>query len=209
MRIDIWSDYVCPFCTIGERHLAMALEDYDGDVEIFWRSFQLDPTAPKEPTETGVDYLVKSKSMSREQVEQMLSGLAQRAEMIGLDFNWRDQVIANTFDAHRVGHAARAQGVGNEWDQALKHAYFTDGKNVASAETMKEIGTAIGLEASLIDDILASDQYADSVNEEIQAARQMGVNGVPFFVFDGKLAVSGAQPPAVFKDMLKELENMD
>lgn len=210
MRIDIWSDYVCPFCTIGEKHLSMALEEYEhaDDVEIIWRSFELTPDAPKEPTTTGPEWLAQSKGMSLPQVEQMLGGLAQRAEAIGLEFNWRNQIIANTFDAHRVGHAAREQGLGTQWDKALKHAYFTEGKNVASADTMREVGAQVGLNTALIDDVLASDKYQDSVKEEIQAARQMGVNGVPFFVFDGKLAVSGAQPPEVFTQALDQVKDM-
>lgn len=207
MRIDIWSDYVCPFCTIGEKHLSMALENFEGkdDVEIIWRSFELTPDAPKEPTMSGPQWLAESKGMAPAQVEQMLTGLAQRAEAIGLEFNWRDQIIANTFDAHRVGHAARDAGLGTQWDAALKHAYFTEGENVASPETMREVGEQVGLDTSLIDDVLATEKYADSVNEEIQAARQMGINGVPFFVFDGKLAVSGAQPPEVFTQALNEV----
>ncbi|WP_018296091.1 DsbA family oxidoreductase [Corynebacterium lubricantis] len=208
MRIDIWSDYVCPFCTIGEKHLSLALEKYDGDVEINWRSFELDPTAPKEPTQTGVEHLVEKKGMQPAQVEQMMEGLAQRASAVGLDFNWKDQIMVNTYNAHRVGHLAREHGVGNEWDAAMKHAFFTEGKNVASAETMKEVGEKIGLDGALIDDVLATDKYTENVEEEINQARQIGINGVPFFVFDGKLAVSGAQPPEVFTQAIEQVQTM-
>ncbi|MHA2789531.1 DsbA family oxidoreductase [Corynebacterium sp. S7] len=208
MRIDIWSDYVCPFCTIGEKHLSLALENYDGDVEINWRSFQLDPTAPKEPTQTGVEHLVEKKGMQTAQVEQMMEGLAQRASAVGLDFNWKEQISANTYDAHRVGHLAREHGVGNEWDATMKHAFFTEGKNVASAETMKEVGEKIGLDTALIDDVLATDKYTENVEEEIDQARKIGINGVPFFVFDGKLAVSGAQPPEVFTQAIEQVKTM-
>lgn len=211
MRIDIWSDYVCPFCTIGEKHLSLALESMEGlgDVEIIWRSFQLTPDAPKNPTTSGVQWLAESKNMAPEQVEQMLTGLAQRAEAVGLDFNWREQVVANTFDAHRVGHLAREHGVGEKFDAAVKRAFFTEGKNVASAEVLHEAGKEAGLDESLIDDTLASDAYADDVREEIRQAQILGVNGVPFFVIDGKLAVAGAQPPEVFVQAITQAREMD
>lgn len=208
MRIDIWSDYVCPFCTIGEKHLSMALEDFDGEVEINWRSFELDPGAPKEPTQKGLEYFSQHKGIPQQRAEQMMTGLAQRAAAVGLEFNWEDQVSANTYDAHRVGHLAREHGLGNEWDAALKHAFFTEGKNLAAAETMREVGKEIGLDTALIDEVLDSDKYTDSVQEEIDQAKKIGINGVPFFVFDGKLAVSGAQPPEVFTQAIEQAQEM-
>lgn len=206
MRIDIWSDYVCPFCTVGERHLTLALEKFEGagDVDITWRSFQLDPTAPKHPTEKAGEYLSRSKGMPMEQVEQMNEGLAERAAAVGLDFNWRESVMANTFDAHRVSHVAVEEGKGLEWDALVKQGYFTEGKNVASHEQLREFAAEVGLDAEAVNRVLNSEEKTDAVNEDIALARQVGVQGVPFFVFDGKLAVSGAQPVEVFEQALAQ-----
>lgn len=212
MKIDIWSDYVCPFCTVGERHLALALEKFAGadDVEIIWRSFQLDPSAPTEPTEKAPEYLSRSKGMSMAEVEQMNSGLAQRAAAVGLDFQWRDSVMANTFDAHRVAHLARGAGKGNEWDAVVKHGYFTEGGNVADHGELAEFAAQVGLDASRVQEVLSSDEYATDVAQEIAMGRQLGVQGVPFFVFDGRLAVSGAQPVELFEQALQQAsENPD
>ena len=206
MKIDIWSDYVCPFCTVGERHLALALEKFEGrdDVEIVWRSFELDPTAEKNPTESMVDYLVKRKGMPKEQVESMNQGLAQRAADVGLEFNWQNAVSGNTRDAHRLGHLAREKGVGNEWDKALKLAYFTEGRNISDDEVMKDIAAQVGLDAEDVESVLGSNEYDDRVQADINQAVALGVQGVPFFVFDGRLGVSGAQPVEVFTQALEQ-----
>lgn len=205
MRIDIWSDYICPFCTVGERHLSLALDGFEGrdDVEIVWRSFQLGPTAPKEGVGT-LEHLTRAKNMSEQQVATMNDDLAARAVQVGLEYNWRDAYMTNTYDLHRLGHLARERGVGNEWDAAVKQAFFTDGKDLSQREVLHEIGASIGLNAQDLNEVLDSDQYADSVQEEIDMARQIGVQGVPFFVFNNKLAVSGAQPVEVFKQALAQ-----
>ncbi|HZK31474.1 MAG TPA: DsbA family oxidoreductase [Corynebacterium sp.] len=206
MKIDIWSDYICPFCTVGERHLALALENFSGavDVEITWRSFQLDPSAPTEPTEKAPEYLTRTKGMSAAQVEEMNSGLAERAAAIGLDYRWRDSVVANTFDAHRVGHLARAAEKGTEWDAAVKQGFFTEGRNVADHSQLKEFAATVGLDPGRVAEVLDSDEYATDVAQEIAMGRQLGVQGVPFFVFDGRLAISGAQPVELFEQALTQ-----
>ncbi len=206
MRIDIWSDYVCPFCTVGERHLSRALEDFPGreDVEIVWRSFQLDPDAPTEPTDTAAEYLTRIKGIPMVQVESMNDGLAQRAAAVGLDFNWRESVMANTLDAHRLGHLARTKGLGTDWDDAVKRGYFTEGKNVADHDQLRVFADEVGLDRGEVDRVLSSDEYTAAVAEDIALARRIGVQGVPFFVFNGRLAVSGAQPVDVFAQALQQ-----
>lgn len=207
MRIDIWSDYICPFCTVGERHLNLALENFAGreDVEVVWRSFQLDPDAPTEPEGTAAEYLTRRKGMSLAQVEQMNGALAERAAAVGLDFNWRESVMVNTMTAHRVGHLARAHGRGIEWDELVKHAYFTDGRNIADHDQLRDFADRVGLDRAEVDRVIADESaYADEVAQDIALARQIGVQGVPFFVFDGRLAVSGAQPVEVFEQALAQ-----
>lgn len=210
MKIDIWSDYICPFCTLGERNLAIALESFEGadDVEVTWRSFQLDPNAPKEATDP-YEYFEKGKGMGREQVDQMQEMLVHRAAEVGLTFNWREAPIVNTWDAHRVGHYAREQGKGNEWDHVVKIGYFTDGKNVADVDQLVAFGEDVGLDADRVREIAEGKDYTDHVNAEIRSARQLGIRGVPFFIFDGKLAVSGAQPAEVFTQALSQVTQMD
>lgn len=206
MRIDIWSDYVCPFCTVGERHLTLALENFPGreDVEVTWRSFQLDPAAPKQATEKAPEYLSRVKGMSMEQVIQMNDGLAERARQVGLEYNWRDSYMVNTFDIHRLGQLANEAGVGEQWDAAVKRGYFTEGKNIGEPAQLKEFAAEVGLDPQRVEEVLASEEYAEQVNEDIALARQIGVQGVPFFVFDGQLAVSGAQPVEIFEQALAQ-----
>ena len=208
MRIDIWSDYICPFCTVGERHLNLALETFAGrdDVEVVWRSFQLDPEAPKESTGNALDYLTRIKGMSEAQVVAMNDGLAARAAEVGLEFNWRDSHMVNTMDAHRLGVLAREDDKGIEWDELVKRAYFTEGKNIAVHAQLRELAAEVGLAAQDVDSVLADETaYAREVAEDIALARQIGVQGVPFFVFDGRLAVSGAQPVEVFRQALEQV----
>ena len=208
MRIDIWSDYICPFCTVGERHLNLALESFAGrdDVEVVWRSFQLDPEAPKESTGNALDYLTRIKGMSEAQVVAMNDGLAARAAEVGLEFNWRDSHMVNTMDAHRLGVLAREDDKGIEWDELVKRAYFTEGKNIADHAQLRELAAEVGLAAQDVDSVLADETaYAREVAEDIALARQIGVQGVPFFVFDSRLAVSGAQPVEVFRQALEQV----
>ncbi|QGU05245.1 DsbA family oxidoreductase [Corynebacterium comes] len=208
MRIDIWSDYVCPFCTVGERHLNLALENFEGkdDVEIVWRSFQLDPDAPKESAGNALDYLVRVKGMGEDQVIAMNDGLAARAAEVGLEFNWRESLMVNTMDAHRLGHLARRDDKGVEWDELVKHGYFTDGRNIADHEQLRAFADQVGLPREDVDSTLADESaYSREVMADIALARQIGVQGVPFFVFDGKLAVSGAQPVEVFARALEQI----
>lgn len=200
MRIDIWSDYVCPFCTIGERNLALALEKFEGRdaVEIVWRSFQLNPDAPREPEVTMVEDLAEKMNLSPAKVETDLEGLANRARNVGLNFNWPVAVNVNTWDAHRLSFLARTEGVGEAWDQTVKQGFFSQGRNVADHDTLRSFATEIGLPAEEVDHVLDSTKFSDEVNRDIAEARQIGVQGVPFFVLDGRLAVSGAQPVELF-----------
>lgn len=206
MKIDIWSDYICPFCTVGERHLELALENFDGrdDVEITWRSFQLDPSAPKRTAQKTPEYLSQTKGMSMAQVEQMSDGLAARAKQVGLEYNWRDSYSVNTFDIHRVGHWAREQGKGVEFDHLVKRGYFTDGLNVGEPSVLREIAEQLELDGDRVEEIMDSDEYSQAVVQEIAMARQIGIQGVPFFIFNGQFAVSGAQPVELFEQALAQ-----
>jgi len=202
MQVAVWSDIMCPFCYIGKRKFETALSQFDGrdDVEVVWKSFQLDPTLPDMSI---YDYLSERKGMSVEQARQMTGQVAARAQQVGLTFNFDTAVTANSFDAHRLLHLAQEQGKQDETKEALLAAYFTEGKNIADAATLTQIGVKAGLDAQQIDAVLQSDQYADDVQQDIAESRQLGIQGVPFFVLNQKYAVSGAQEPATFLGALQ------
>lgn len=196
MKIEIWSDIVCPFCLIGKRHLELALEQFEhrDAVEIIWRSFELDPTAPATAEGTLAEAIARKYGISLEQSEASQRDIAARAQAVGLTFNWQKAQYGNTFDAHRMIHLAAAHGKASEAQQAFKTAYFTDGKSVADPATIREIALELGLPAPEVEDVLTTDLYADAVRTDENQARTYGISGVPFFLIEGKWAINGAQP---------------
>lgn len=207
MRIDIWSDVVCPFCWIGKRHLEEALKEFraehaDAEVEILWRAFQLDPNADASSTETIPEMIARKYSMPLEAAVESQDQMAANFASVGLEFNWRDAKSGNTFDAHRLAAMASDRGLDDEADEALKKAYFTDGRLVSDHGVLREIGESLGLPGDEVAEMLASDAYAIDVRHDMTMAQGLGISGVPFFVFDGKFAVNGAQPVDVFRQAL-------
>lgn len=205
MQVEIWSDVMCPFCYIGKRKFETALSQFANhdDIEVVWKSFQLDPDSPTQPEKSVYEHLSERKGMSVEQARQMTNQVAERAAQVGLNFNFDKAVTANSFDAHRLLHLAREKGVQNETKEQLLSAYFTEGKNVADHETLTQIGEKAGLDGPLVKDVLQTSQYADDVQHDIYESRQLGVQGVPFFVLNRKYAVSGAQESGTFLGALK------
>ncbi|NLN32893.1 MAG: DsbA family oxidoreductase [Flavobacteriaceae bacterium] len=206
MKIEIWSDVMCPFCYIGKRNFEMALADFpDKDkIEVEWKSFQLDPTVPEVATESQEDYLVKRKGMSREQVKGMLANVTEMARQAGLEYHLDKSVMVNSQKAHQLIQFAKTKGLGDEVEEVLFRAFFTDGKNVADLETLKELGKEAGLDEKELESAFTDDQFKYKMNQDIQEARSIGVTGVPFFVFDRKYGVSGAQPSEAFLDTLRK-----
>lgn len=206
MKIEIWSDVMCPFCYIGKRNFEMALADFpDKDkIEVEWKSFQLDPTVPEVATESQEDYLVKRKGMSREQVQGMLANVTEMARQAGLEYHLDKSVMVNSQKAHQLIQFAKTKGLGDEMEEVLFRAFFTDGKNVADLETLKELGKEAGLDEKELESAFTDDQFKYKMNQDIQEARSIGVTGVPFFVFDRKYGVSGAQPSEAFLDTLSK-----
>lgn len=207
MRIDIWSDVVCPFCWIGKRHLEKALQGFraehpDAEVEVLWRAFQLDPNAEAESSETIPEMIARKYGMPLEAAVESQDQMAATFASVGLEFNWRDARSGNTFDAHRLAAMASDHDLDDEADEALKKAYFTDGRLVSDHGVLREIGESIGLSGDAVDGMLASDEYALDVRHDMTMAQGLGISGVPFFVFDGKFAVNGAQPVDVFRQAL-------
>ncbi|WPZ10058.1 DsbA family oxidoreductase [Roseivirga spongicola] len=208
MKIEIWSDVMCPFCYIGKRHLEAALEDFPqkDEVEIVWKSFQLNPDMPESSEENVYEYLAKAKGISLEQSKQMHERVEEMAANAGLDYNFDIAKVANSFKAHRVLQLAKRKNLGDELKEALLEAYFIKGKNTSDFNTLVELATSVGITEAEVELALNEEQFASYVNQDIDEARQIRVQGVPFFVFDRKYAVSGAQPVEHFKATLEKVQ---
>ena len=206
MKIEIWSDVMCPFCYIGKRNFETALEHFDNKdkIDVEWKSFQLDPSIPEVANESQHDYLVKHKRMSSQHVSSMLQNITQSARGAGLEYHMDKALMVNSFKAHRLIQLAKTRGLGNGAEELLFKAFFTDGKNIADDDTLVELGKEAGLNETEIRNALIDDKYADLARKDMDEARTIGVNGVPFFVFDRKYAVSGAQPPQAFTQALEK-----
>lgn len=208
MKIEIWSDVMCPFCYIGKRHLEEALKEFEerDQIEIAWKSFQLNPDLPEQadPEKNVYQHLAEAKGISYEQSVQMHQNVVEMAKNAGLDYNFDKAVVANSFKSHRLLQIAKTKGLGDALEERLFSAYFTEGKDTSSDSVLIELGKEIGLSEAEVNEALTNHTYADLVKDDIQESRQIGVTGVPFFVFDRKYAVSGAQPPEVFSQVLEK-----
>ncbi|MBO6496450.1 MAG: DsbA family oxidoreductase [Roseivirga sp.] len=208
MKIEIWSDVMCPFCYIGKRHLEEALADFPqkNEVEIVWKSFQLNPDMPESSDENVYEYLAKAKGISLEQSKQMHERVEEMAANAGLDYNFDIAKVANSFKAHRVLQLAKRKNLGDELKEALLEAYFIKGRNTSDYNTLVELATSVGITEAEVELALNEEQFANYVSQDIDEARQIRVQGVPFFVFDRKYAVSGAQPVEHFKATLEKVQ---
>ena len=198
---------MCPFCYIGKRHLEKALEEFPATnkIEIVWKSFQLNPHMPESSEESVYEYLAKSKGISLEQSKEMHKRVELMAKNAGLDYHFDIAKVANSFKAHRVLQLAKRSNLGDEFKEALLHAYFTEGKNTSDKQVLVELAEQIGLTADDVELALTNEAFANYVRNDIEEARQIRVQGVPFFVFDRKYAVSGAQPIEYFKATLEKV----
>jgi protein disulfide-isomerase len=200
MKIEIWSDIMCPFCYIGKRQLENALVSFpDSNFEIEWKSFQLDPTITSQPDQDVYTFLAERKGMSIEQSKEMHKGVAERAKSVGLNYNFDKAVISNSLNAHRIIQLAKTKNLGDQMEEIFFKAYFTDGEDLNNGLTLIKLGMEAGLAENEIREVLESDNlFIKEVESDIKEAGEIGVQGVPFFVFDRKYAVSGAQPVEAF-----------
>jgi predicted DsbA family dithiol-disulfide isomerase len=205
MLIEIWSDVVCPWCYIGKRRLEEALGSFRhaDQVEVVYRSFELDPTAPQEGTESVVDALTRKYGPG---AGTMMGRVADVAAEVGLRFDYGHATHTKTVDAHRLLHLA-LDVAGPEGQRALKEAlldaYFGHGRSMGDHAVLREVAVSTGLPAERVDAVLGSDEYAEHVRTDIQQARAYGISGVPFFVVDERYGVSGAQPTELFTQLLE------
>lgn len=206
MKIEIWSDVMCPFCYIGKRNFETALEQFadKNHVEVIWKSFQLDPGIPNVATESYQDYLVKRKGMSVDQVKGMLDNVTQSARQVGLEYNFEKAVMVNSLNAHKLLQFANTKGLGDLLEERLFRAFFTEGKNIADIVVLTQLGKEIGLDEKELQTTFTDDNYSYLVSQDIEEARHLGVRGVPFFMFDRNQAISGAQSPQAFLEKLEK-----
>lgn len=215
MKIEIWSDVMCPFCYIGKRKFEAALAQFEHkeNVEVVWKSFQLQPNMVTDPTKNTLEHLAESKGWTMAYTKQVTAQVVQMAKDVGLMYDFDKAVVANSFDAHRLSHFAKSKGKGDAMEEQLFKAYFCDGKNTADHATLTQLAVAIGLDEAEAKQVLASNTYADAVRQDIYESQQIGVTGVPYFVLNNKYAVSGAQQPETFLGALRkawsEIEKAD
>lgn len=204
MKVEIWSDVVCPWCYIGKRRFEAALGRFShrDDVEVVWRSFELDPNAPARRTGDSAQRLADKYGMSRAQAVASQDRLTQMAAQEGLAFHFDRAQSGNTFDAHRLLHLAAERGVQDEVKERLFRAYFTEGEPIGDRETLIRLAAEVGLASAEAEAVLASNTYAEDVRAEEHEAAELGINGVPFFVVDRRYGVSGAQPADVLLQVL-------
>jgi protein disulfide-isomerase len=207
MEIEIWSDVVCPFCYLGKRRLESALAGFPGrdEVNVAWKSFQLHPGLRARPGMGLEDYLSERKGWSLPQIRANHERLAQAGAELGLEYRFEKAVIADTFDAHRLIQMAKAEGKGGAMEERLFRAYFTEGKDIGDAATLAALAGEAGLDPGRAAAALADrEAYAKAVRADLEEAERLGISGVPFFVFDRRFAVSGAQDPSVFRRALEQ-----
>ncbi len=205
MIVEIWSDIACPWCYIGRRRFEKALADFEhlDQVKVIWRSFELDPNAPRDYAGSVNDLLAERYGMTRERAERVNQHVTELAAIEGLEYHLDRAHPVNSLDAHRLIHLAAQHNLQSEMKERLQKAYFTEGAIVSDVETLVRLAVEVGLNPDETHQMLASDSYLDAVRADQQRAYQLGIHGVPFFLLDEKYAVSGAQPTEVFTTALE------
>jgi len=206
MKIEIWSDVMCPFCYLGKRKFENALAQFaeKEHIELEWKGFQLNPALVTNPGISIQQYLSDHKGMSLEQVKQSQSYITQSGQAVGLDYHFEKVIVANTFKAQQLLKFAQEQNKQNEMEERLFEAFFTEGQNVDNLATLVQLAIEVGLDATGLHDALETNQYLAQVQADIAEANALGIHGVPYFVFNRKLAVNGAQESPVFLETLRK-----
>lgn len=210
MKIEVWSDYACPFCYIGEKRLAKAVAATNTNVEVIFKSFELDPTAANEVVSNTVDRFAYKYGLTKAEAADRIEQISQMGRREGIDFRYATTRYTNTFDSLRLTKLAQERGH-TEIITKLFDAYFTKNLELSNHDVLKKIAAECGLDADEVNEVLAGDKYAAEVRaDETQAAR-LGIHGVPYFIVDGKYALSGAQPADVIREAIEEaaVDNLD
>ncbi|HWI32093.1 MAG TPA: DsbA family oxidoreductase [Microbacterium sp.] len=210
IKIDVWSDIACPWCYIGKRNLENGLAETSADddapaVEIVFHSFELSPDTPVEFEGDELDFLAGHKGIPRERVREMLDNVTGVAKAAGLEYRFDLLKHTNTVKAHELLHFAKAHGRQYDLEERLMSAYFTEGRHLGRIDELVALAGDVGLDADAARTALETSQYLDAVHADQQQAAAYGINGVPFFVIDGKYGVSGAQPPEAFAQIARQV----
>lgn len=207
MEIKIWSDIRCPFCYIGKHKFEQALAQFEhkDSIRVSWHSFELDPQLKTDPQMNAAQSLADKKGIPLHQVRQMMqAGAGKMAEEMGLKMDFESVVVANSFNAHRLIQLSKTKNLAPKMEEALFEAHFKNAKNIDDKNTLRTLGKQVGLEEADLDRMLFTDEFADKVEQDKRTAAKIGVQGVPFFVFNNKYAVSGAQSSEVFTEVLEK-----
>ena len=206
MKIEIWSDVICPWCYIGKRRFETALADFAlrDDVQVIWRSFELDPKAPRQHPGTLNELLASKYHVSPQEAAAMNARVSGVAAEIGLEYHLKIARPGNTFDAHRLLHFAAAHGLGDRATERVMQAYFSEALTVGDRAALARLAPEFGIAESDALAMLESNDYSDAVRADEARAAAFGISGVPFFVFDEQSGVSGAQPVEVFAEALQQ-----
>jgi predicted DsbA family dithiol-disulfide isomerase len=206
MRIDIWSDVVCPWCYIGKRRFERALADFPhaAEVDVAWHSFELDPQAPRTAEGPPAERLAAKYGLTVEQAQEANNRLTATAADEGLEFHLDEARSGNSFDAHRLLHLGTVRGLGGQLKERLLRAYFTERVAIADPEELHRLGVEVGLDETDVRRVLDSDEYGEDVRADEAQAHSYGISGVPFFVIDDRYGISGAQPTELFAQALNQ-----
>lgn len=206
MRIDVWSDILCPFCHVGRRHLELALTQFEhaDEVDVVWHSFMLDRAAPAEDPRSMPEILSAKYGVSEEQAVAQQERMAADAAAVGLDFQWERIVAGSSYDAHRLIHLARSLGLEARVTERVMRAWYSEGASIGDHETLVRLAVEAGLDEATVRALLESDEHGIDVRTDVALATQLGIGAVPTFVLDRRYAVSGAQPVDVLLDALRQ-----
>lgn len=206
MKIDIWSDIMCPYCYVGKRNLSLALKelDLDKEAEIVYHSFELNPKAKSEGERDTMTYLIEEYGVNTEQAQKMLDRIIGMGKAAGLELNFDTVIQTNTFNAHRLIHFSKRYSKELETVEALFKATFIDSLNVGDIQILGDIGNEVGLNREEVIDMLKTDEFFSEVNNDKYKAVELDINSVPYFIINDKYAVPGAQPVKVFMEVFKK-----
>lgn len=212
IKIDVWSDIACPWCFIGKRKFEGGVAAFQSDADapeviVEYHSYELSPDTPVDFEGSEIDFLAGHKGMPVERLHEMLEQVTGVAAAVGLEYNFDILKHTNTVKAHQLLHYAKAQGIQLQAAERLFSAYFTEGRHLGHAEDLADLGAELGLDRADVLRSLTEDEYLPAVRADQAQARQFGINGVPFFVIDGKYGVSGAQDPDTFAQVLQQVRS--
>ena len=207
IKVDIWSDVQCPWCYIGKRKFEAGVAEFDGEVEVEYHSFELAPDTPVDYAGSPINYLSERKGIPLPEVEKMLDRVTGIAADVGLDYHYEDVHQTNTIKAHELLHFAKSKGRQIDMKERLLKAYFVDGRHVGRVDDLADLAAEIGLDRDEAVRALESEAFLGDVKADVAQAQAYGIQGVPFFVIDGKYGVSGAQDATAFTNMLEQVQS--